>query len=345
MRRSILAILLFLQCSTLYAEPVRVGTTFSPLQCEYLDLVWKKTYLAILELRPDIIRLGAYWSEIEKEKDVYDFSSLDWQIEEARKKRTPVVLTVGMKAPRWPEYFIPEWVLKKARLPFGADVSKDEFLKKRTLKFIKKVVTRYKDDSIIQCWQVENEPLNRIGEKHWFIGKDFLKQEVELVRSLDNKARPVLLTTATYPHWFLRTISRLSVRHDPVKECLNLCDIIGFNVYPTVGHKLWNAGFCFRATRKEMDRHFSNLITLAKNNGKKAWIAELQAEPWEPGHLVYRPEEIPATAKPKVTAECFRELRKLGVGTILLWGAEYWLYREAQYGDSRWLEMFKDLEK
>ena len=345
MRRAVLAILLFLQCSTLYAEPVRVGTTFSPLQCEYLGLDWKKTYLAILELEFDIVRLGAYWSEIEKEKDVYDFSSLDWQIEEARKKRMPVVLTVGMKAPRWPEYFIPDWALEKARLSFGADISKNEFLKKRTLKLIKKVVVRYKNDPAIRYWQVENEPLNRIGEKHWFIGRDFLKQEVELVRSLDNKARPVLLTTATYPHWFLRTISRLSVRHDPVKECLGLCDIIGFNVYPTVGHKLWSAGFYFRATRRGMERYFSNLIDLAKNNGKKVWITELQAEPWEPGHLVYKPEEMPVTASPEVTAERFRAFRKLGAGTILLWGAEYWLYRLERYGATRWLEMLKDLEK
>ncbi|MGB3242349.1 MAG: beta-galactosidase [Candidatus Omnitrophota bacterium] len=345
MKKFVPLILIFLQCSVLCAEPVRVGTTFSPRQCEYLDLDWKKTYLSVLELGFDIIRLGAYWSEIEKEENIYDFSSLDWQISQAREKGLPVILTVGMKAPRWPEYFIPDWVLEKTHLPFGADVSKNEFLRERTLKFIKKTIDRYKDEESIHYWQVENEALNRIGEKHWFIGKDFLKQEVELVRELDRRKRPVLLTAATYPNKILRFMARLSVRHDPIKECLSLCDIIGLNVYPMIGHKLWSGGFYFRTTRKEMDKYFSKLLTLAKNRGKKTWIVELQAEPWEPGHLVYKPEEIPATERPDVTIERFREFRKLGVDTILLWGAEYWVYRQARYGDTRWREVLKELEK
>ncbi|MGB3081378.1 MAG: hypothetical protein WBB86_00140, partial [Candidatus Omnitrophota bacterium] len=62
MKKFVPLILIFLQCSVLCAEPVRVGTTFSPRQCEYLDLDWKKTYLSVLELGFDIIRLGAYWS-------------------------------------------------------------------------------------------------------------------------------------------------------------------------------------------------------------------------------------------------------------------------------------------
>ena len=84
------------------------------------------------------------------------------------------------------------------------------------------MVKRYQGEETIHWWQVENEPLNRIGERHWFIGSDFLKEEVRLVRKLDKNKRPVLMTVATYPNGFLRFIARLSVRHDPIKESLEL---------------------------------------------------------------------------------------------------------------------------
>ncbi|MFC1644369.1 beta-galactosidase, partial [Candidatus Omnitrophota bacterium] len=336
MRKIIIAALLISQCTVVCAEPLRVGTTYSPRQSEYLGMDWKKTYLAVLDEGFDIIRLGAYWDEIEKSENSYDFSSLDWQLKEAREKEIPVVLTVGMKAPRWPEYFIPEWVLEKTSLPFGADVSKSEFLRERTLKFIKKVVEHYKEDPNIDYWQVENEPMDRMGAKYWFIGKEFLRQEVELVRSLDDVKRPILLTAATYPNKPLRFITRLFLWHDPVKASLAMCDIIGLNVYPVIGSKFWFGNFYFRVGRKQREAYFSKLLASIEKSGKKVWLTELQAEPWEPGQVVYREEARPLSGDPQLAMEVLREFHELGVNTVLLWGAEYWLYRAQQYGDTQW---------
>ena len=336
MRALVLAVLVIFQCSTLYAGPARIGTTYSPRQSEYLGVDWKKAYLSTLETGFDLIRLGAYWDEIEKEEDVYDFSALDWQVREARKRKIPVVLTVGMKAPRWPEYYIPDWVLKKAAPPFGADVSKNTYLRKRTLKFVEKVVNRYKNDPIIHWWQVENEPLNRIGQKYWFIGKAFLKQEVELVRKLDERERPILLTAATYPGRISRFLDRLFVWHDSIGECLEMGDILGLNVYPVVGERFWRIDLHFRTSRQEREKYFSKILARVKSRKKKAWVTELQAEPWEPGQLVYKGEKAASTCSPAMTAEIFKEFRELGVDTILLWGAEYWRFRKTRYGDARW---------
>jgi len=338
MKALVLTVLFLFQCSMLCAEPLRAGTTFSPRQCEYLDMDWKETYITILGYGFDIIRLGAYWNEIEKKEDIYDFSDLDWQVKKAREKGTPLILTVGMKAPRWPEYFIPGWILEKVSLPFGADVSRCEYLKRRTLKFVEKVVNRYKDDPVISYWQVENEPMNRIGEKYWFIGAAFLEQEVDLVRRLDGGKRPILLTTATYPNSFLRFIARLSVLHDPVAESLKMCDILGLNVYPVVGHRFWRKNVYFRTGRKERETYFSPILDVIRAKGKTAWIVELQAEPWEPGQLVHKGEERPPTGIPADAEASFREFRALGIDTILLWGAEYWCFRETRHGDKKWRE-------
>ncbi|MGB3057494.1 MAG: beta-galactosidase [Candidatus Omnitrophota bacterium] len=343
MKKLVLTVFIVFQCTALCAEPLRIGTTFSPVQTGYLDMDWKETYLSILDQGFDIIRLGAYWNEIEKKEGVYDFSRLDWQINKARDKGIPVVLTVGMKAPRWPEYFIPEWVLEKSKLPFGSDVSRDAFLRGKTLEFIKKTVNRYKNEKIVRYWQVENEPLNRIGEKHWIIGLSFLKQEVDLVRSLDKTRRPVVLTATTYPNKILRFVWRLLLRHDPVSESMKIGDILGLNVYPVVGQDLFGLKFYFWTTRRERNVYFSRLMHLVKEKGKEAWIMELQAEPWEPGHLAYKGKERPPTGRPGELPDLFREFSSLGYNTIFLWGAEYWLHRQKRHQDKLWLDKVRSL--
>ena len=285
----------------------------------------------------DVLRVGAYWAEIEREEGVYDFTQLDWQVEQAAKNDIPLVLVVGMKSPRWPEFYIPEWLMSKVKLSFGQDVGKNALIKEKTLLFVEKVVTRYKDKKIIHYWQVENEALNRFGAKYWYIGKDLLKEEVDLVRTLDPGNRPIILTAATYPSRILRVISFLTLPHDAIEECLEMCDILGVNVYPAIGYKIGRWKFYIRANKKERDVYFKKIVQRIKAAGKKPWITELQAEPWEAGHLVYREEENPPTAQPQYMAAHIEEFEALGFETILLWGVEYWIYRWSFHGDVSWL--------
>ncbi len=327
---------IFIATSISYAEHLKIGTTYSQKQSEYLSQDWKKVYASILEIGFDVLRLGAYWDEIEKKEGIYDFDNLDWQIEQAKKKSISVLLTVGMKAPRWPEYHIPAWVLRNAKLSAGQDVSRDNYLKEKTLKFVKTVVERYDNESIIKWWQVENEPLDRSGPKHWWIGRNFLKEEVELVRSIDTKKRPIVINLATYPNKVLHVIARLSSPTYPVTNALPLCDILGINIYPTVGHKLWNLKLYFWSKPGERMKCYSSVINKAHRAGKKVWVTELQAEPWEPGELVHKAEENPKTASTDMILTAFNELQSLGIDAVLLWGVEYWCYRQERYEDSSW---------
>jgi len=344
--KKIIAILIIIfQCVPLCADSVRVGTTFSSVQCSYFEMDPKTTYLDVLDMGFGIMRLGAYWNRIEKEEGIYDFSELDWQVEEAKKQKIPVVLTVGMKAPRWPEYYIPDWVREKAHLYPGGDVTRSNILREATLKFIEQVVLRYKDNPTVKYWQVENEALDRIGADSWHIGKDFLKEEVELVRKLGGGKRPIILTVATYPNKFLGILARIRVSHDPIKENLNLCDILGLNVYPMIGQQEFGLPFYFSTNRAEMDAYFTRLVKKIKDAGKIPWITELQAEPWEPGHLVYPKKEEPRTGRRKEAVSTFKQMKSMGFDTILLWGAEYWLFRNTRHGDQRWLDTVKEILK
>ena len=340
-----LTLIAALLCGAVQGESLRVGTTFSAKQCEYLGVDWKKTYSAVLDEGFDLIRLGAYWSEIEKEEGRYDFADLDWQVAEARKRNIPVVLAAGIKAPRWPEYFIPDWVIEKARPGFARDLAKYPYIRERALLFTEEVIKRYRDEAIVQYWQVENEPFIRIGKKHWYIGMPLLEEEVALVRKLDGGKRPVIMTIATYPHPLMRFIARVFTPRDRVRRSAELCDIIGINVYPVVGHRMFGVDMYLHPTRKERQEYFADLVGRIRKEGKKVWVTELQAEPWEPGHLAYVGEEPPRTDDPRKTEAFFGEMRGLGIDTFLLWGAEYWIFREDKYGDTRWLDMVSGLRQ
>ena len=73
-------------------------------------------------------------------------------------------------------------------------------------------------------------------------------------------------------------------------------------------------------------------------------ISELQAEPWEPGKLVYKEEADPVSCSPRVTKENVDLMKELGAEIILLWGAEYWVFRERTYGDDSWIEMIRKID-
>jgi hypothetical protein len=329
--------------STACADELQIGTTFSPTQSEYLGLNWQDTYLAILQSGFDVVRLGTYWSQIEPKPDAYDFRTLDWQLDQARRLGVPVVLTVGVKAPRWPEYFIPEWVREHVPIKRGDNVARFELVRARALKFIRTVVTRYRDDPIIRCWQVENEPFDRSGPDYWWSDREFVTEEVALVRALDTRRRPIVMTVATYPNGWLRFGARVFQPTDPLPDTMRLCDIVGFNIYPVVSQQIGNLKLYFWTERTARQRYYAGLRDYARRNGRSAWIMELQAEPWEPGHLVYTGDAPLPTANPELARQAFDEFHGLGFSTIFLWGAEYWHFRRVRHQDSGWWNMARGL--
>ncbi len=334
-----------LSANPAFSDDVKVGVTFSPVQCAYLDQAWKSTYNNILAMDFDIIRLGAYWNEIEPKEGLYNFTRLDFQIEKAKRRGLPIVLSVGMKAPRWPEYFIPEWVIEKAELSYACDVSRSEYLRKNTLRFVRKIVERYNNEKAIACWQVENEPLDRAGPNLWYISKDFLKQEALLIRKIDKMQRPLMINIATYPNRLLRYVNRFLSANNPLKDATEICDILGLNIYPTIGQKFFSVEMIFKASLKQRKKYIKSIKERVDKKNITLWITELQAEPWDPGKLVHLDRAQPITSSPAQMKRHFSELRSLGIDTIFLWGAEYWFFRKKRFHDTSWIDTARGLIK
>ncbi len=130
-------------------------------------------------------RLAAHWTITEPKDGVYDFTYLDRHLARIEEAGGSVILGVGRRLPRWPECHVPEWAARQSREDQQVEI----------LEYITEVVERYKEREVITYWQVENEPYLEVFAKEHCgeFDEAFLKEEIDLVRSLDS-ARPILVT-------------------------------------------------------------------------------------------------------------------------------------------------------
>lgn len=316
------------------ARSIALGFTFSQRQAEYLTLPWNEVFDAALDLSPTVIRLGAYWDEIEPHEGVYDWSTLDAQLDRASERGLDVILTVGMKAPRWPEYFLPRWLEQRLDLKDGATVSENTEIRHRTLAFVERVVRRYRNHDAVAYWQVENEPLDAAGPRRWQIGPGFLAQEVALVRELDR--RPVIVTMFVEVNPLLLTPWREREVRSHAAMLLNLGDILGLDLYPSRSYRSHGGDWYFKWPAWMWKPTIVELQQLSQRMGRSAWIMEAQAEPWEPERIVYTDAPLSRSMQPARAAAAVRQLQDAGFDTILLWGVEHWYMRRERHQDALW---------
>lgn len=270
----------------------------------------------IIDLDFDIIRLGLYWDEIEQEKGVFDFNEIETILEICQKNNQKVILSMGAKAPRWPEFYIPKYLPQNLE---NKETQKNLFV------FIKKAISQLKKYKIIEYWQVENEPLDEVGDDKLTIPLKFLEEEIELVKKLDN--RKIIINL-----WGNDLSSR-----NFLPKIEPLTDIIGLDIYykQFVSHR---AGFNFYRGPNDSDKKLNKIITESK---KPIWITELQAEPWEKDEKNYKSTN-PKSMSVKKMKEFYERACKLSVGGVLFWGCEYWLWKE-KFGDERYVETIKKI--
>lgn len=300
------------------------GITYSTKFSSQLGLDWKKNFEDILiDLKPKKIRLVAYWDEIEKKRGVYDFSQLDWLINKAEQNGVKIILTVGLKAPRWPECHEPQWVQ-----------SQNSNLKNQKLfEYIEKVVNSYKDNLVIEAWQVENEPFLKFGECQ-IISEETFKKEIELVRSID-KSRPIIATDGgEFGLWYKAArngdIFGTTMYRNVYIDTIGISWLFGNINYP------FNPNY-FRLKEKIVRYYLDDY-------NKKFIVSELQAEPWSKVAL----EKISYEKQTDLFSPAFfddtvKYAKKAGFDEYYLWGAEWWYYMKEKYGDTRYWEIAKSI--
>jgi hypothetical protein len=319
-------------------SPVQVGTSFSPRHATYLGLDWKESYRRLEAMHFKVIRLSAYWDQIDSD----GYAELDWLLNESQASGQPVALSVGMKGLGWPEFYIPRRL--QPRTDDGGDVSQDTILRAAVLDFVQEAVYRYRDNPALVAWQVENEPFNPAGPHRWYIGRDLLGMEVAALKAIDS--RPVIVNA--FGHFnmlFDHTSNRsgfdlkalLGFDSDTAEAqslgVLGRGDILGLDVYTEIGYRfLGQDGVSHAGSDWAAKAGHWRGVALKQN--KQAWVTEAQAEPWEASIVSYGD---PKSTVAKDIQTRFESIQARGFGTILLWGSEYWLWRAAN-GDSSWLD-------
>lgn len=310
---------LYLYMRNLSAEPDRNivwGLTFSSKFSRQLNGDSQKNFKTILEeLKPKTVRLVVYWDEIEKDRGIFDFSDIDWQINEAEKYDVDVILTVGMKVPRWPECHAPNWA-KEISVE-----KREEYLGE----YIKKVVERYKNSGAVYAWQVENEPFLPFGECSER-GENFLSSEIALVKSIDADHPIIITDSGEVGLWY---------------KAARLGDIFGTTMYRRVYNDFLG----------QIDYHLSPRFFILKekivrfltgNQSKKFIVVELAMEPWLKKQLY---ETTMEEQFKFFDLEFFKDTityaKATGFDEYYLWGAEWWYYLKVNGHPEIWEEAKK----
>lgn len=247
-------------------------------------------------------RLMSYWNELEKQPGDYDFSELDRQIKQIKKAKGTISLCLGVRQPRWPENHWPDWAWE---LPKG---QKDKAL----LNFVETVVKRYKDETVITSYQLENEALLEVFGERSEVDRDRLKAEYKLVKSLDPD-KPIVMTTST--SWGI-----------PVKGPIP--DMIGFSYYQV--H--------FNPTKLAYTTAFHTPILQRVKAGlikglwrRPSFIHELQLEPWGPKNIWEMSfDDQKISMDISQVKQNLKLARKTKLQPIDLWGGEWWYWCSTQ---------------
>ena len=325
--------------------PVQVGISFSPRRAASLGLDYRKAFTRLEALHFRVIRLSVYWDQVDQE----GYDQLDWLMSEAQRTGQPVVLAVGMKALGWPEFYIPASAMPAAGLTQGQDVASDASLRYATLSFVSDTVLRYRDNSTLVAWQIENEPFNRAGPQRLWIDAEFLRDEITSVRELDGHHRPLIVNAFSHFNFVFDQASArqgfdirqvLGFEADSAERdglsVLSRGDVLGLDVYTAIGYRFLGQDHMSHADGDWPDR-LARVRDLVRRQGKQAWITEAQAEPWESVPNSYAD---PKSTSPQAIRNLFANLKEAGFSTVLFWGSEYWLWR-ADQGDSRWIDTIK----
>ncbi|MDB5170968.1 MAG: hypothetical protein JWO35_662 [Candidatus Saccharibacteria bacterium] len=285
-------------------DPTRFGVSFSIKQCRSFNIDPAKTLKWLIsDAGFRRFRLMSYWNEHEKQPGKFDFKELDRQVRAIERAGGVITLSLGARQPRWPENHWPNWAWK---------LNKDD-RSQALLRYIETVVERYKDRECIISYQLENEALLKDFGERPEIDRLRLRQEYELVKWLD-PSRPVIMTTST--SWGI-----------PIRRPIP--DMFGFSFY----HTLYRKGGYHHSTFAPWIHRLRKRVIFALHQ-KRAFIHELQLEPWGPTAIwkMNFSEQAKSMSIHHIT-ENVRLARKIKAAPIDLWGGEWWYWRQVTHKD------------
>lgn len=279
------------------------------------------------------IRLSVEWSQVEPRPGEYDFRLVDALLAEAERHDARVLLTVGIKAQRHPEYYVPQWLRDSVDLSGARVVTDRPEIREPALAMVRAVVAHVAPSQVIEAWGAENEPYVESHRKqywnNWTIGRDFVQEVATIIRERDPLDRPITMNHGQ--HWATDATWRLALEDS---------DALGTSIYPFRNYTI--AGWDIVVNILDLGPlgvNYANQARQAAAQGKELWVTELQAEPWSDFDMrLISPTNPSPNLSPEKLAKNVEYGRRSGATRLYLWGAEWWLLQARDHGDMRWFE-------
>ena len=323
----IVILILFVLSLRKIPDKIEYGVSFSKFHSDELEVDWREVYVALLDdLEVRKFRFSAHWPNTEPEDNSFNFSELDFQMNEARKRGASVILAVGRRLPGWPECHEPDWLAEKIS-GIAEEDKKRQFKGEQLLKYIETVVNRYKDYNNILYWQVENEPYLAFFSRSMCgdLDEELLEKEIELIRTLDPE-RPILITAAgEFDSWF---------------PAYKRGDVFGSSLYLYVW---WKTGPIRYPIFPGFFRIKQSLVDIFYGKKTKILI-ELSSEPWLLQPIVTADID---TILDRMGIDKFNEIinfaEESGFSSQYLWGAEWWYWMKENQNHPEFWERARQL--
>lgn len=285
------------------SKPMELGVSFIPDYASSLGVDPQETMDGLLGIGVRNFRLVSYWSDAEQTQGTYDFSQLDWQFKKAEAAHANIILTVGLRQPRWPECHMPDWVQNEPKSVWQPQLER----------YMQAIVERYKDSPSLHEYQLENEYL-----LHGFgictdFSRDRLVSEYNLVKKLDPKHSIIVG----------RSNNAQGIPLGAPKP-----DLFSISVYKRV----WDANVSHRYLEYPFPAWYYGFLggTQRILLHRDMVLGELQAEAWPPNGKTI-PETSLDEQNKSLNASRLEDRFGYGQATgmrqIDMWGAEYWYYR------------------
>ncbi|OGC69915.1 hypothetical protein A2415_00125 [candidate division WWE3 bacterium RIFOXYC1_FULL_39_7] len=316
-------VILFVFLRPVPQKNINYGVNFSNKYSAEIGQDWKVAYVKILDdLGAKNVRLVAYWDDIERTKDEYNFSDIKWQLSEAESRGINVIMTVGRKVPRYPECFEPAW---------WKNTQNEELKNDELYQYISDTIIELRDFKSIKMWQVENEPFFPFGVCTE-IKSSVVRNEVTLVRALDD--RPILIQDSGegglwYPSY-------------------KLGDYLAISMYRKIWYDFWGAFLGNFIYFEYPLAHWTYKIKadLVQVPYEKIIVTELQAEPWGPGiNSKLSQEDKDQTMSKQDFISTINYAQKAGFKDLYFWGAEWWLWEKENNNNPYFWDTAKALFK
>lgn len=315
-------LLVALSILTIYYSSIKTpnmiyGVTFNWEFAKFLGLDYRKVFLTIMDdWQFKHIRIPVQWETVEPTPGNYNWKELDWIMSEAEKRKVKIILAVGQKTPRWPECHIPDWAQKLTGETYGSALKN----------YIGEVVKHSEKKPALEIWQVENEPFLSFGGCRTFTD-EMLENEINLVKKLDTNHPTLVSDSGELSTWF---------------RTARAADLFGTTMYRVV----WNKYFGYWNYDWLPPFHYRLKMWLNGSGISRAYIMELQAEPWLERNNFLNADMVEQNKTMNLDRlkKNLDYAERVGMPRVYLWGAEWWYFLREK-GEVEISNFIKEMKK